>query len=224
MGAPQFEGTVALMRKNTAFTLIELLVVIAIVAILAAILFPVFARARRSAYRTQCISNLRQLGNAMQQYTEDWSGRFPSAYCDDACRELGVHPCLKEAMWAYAPVENLWRCPQDIGETWPLGPDGFRRRTKPFWTFVYIGSSYGWPGRSWGGYSRSELGGKPVSYVKAPALTQVIFEARPWHGNYRPDDSAAACPGLFNILYCDGHVAQRTNAQWVNDEKLAFPP
>ena len=61
-----------------AFTLIELLVVIAILALLAAILFPVFARAREQARRTACLSNLRQLGLALRMYGDDHDGGFPN--------------------------------------------------------------------------------------------------------------------------------------------------
>jgi len=57
--------------------LIELLVVIAIIAILAAILSPVFARAREKARQTSCLSNLKQLGLAFLQYAQDYDGRFP---------------------------------------------------------------------------------------------------------------------------------------------------
>lgn len=63
-----------------AFTLIELLVVIAIIAILASILFPVFARARENARRTSCVSNLKQLGLGMMQYTQDYDERYPRGY------------------------------------------------------------------------------------------------------------------------------------------------
>jgi prepilin-type N-terminal cleavage/methylation domain-containing protein len=64
-------------RKPTGFTLIELLVVIAIIAILAAILFPVFARARENARKASCASNLRQLGLAVLQYSGDYDECYP---------------------------------------------------------------------------------------------------------------------------------------------------
>ena len=62
---------------RTAFTLIELLVVIAIIAILAAILFPVFARARENARRSSCQSNLKQIGLGVIQYTQDYDEKYP---------------------------------------------------------------------------------------------------------------------------------------------------
>lgn len=65
--------------KRNAFTLIELLVVIAIIAILASILFPVFARARENARRTSCLSNLKQIGLGIMQYTQDYDERLPQA-------------------------------------------------------------------------------------------------------------------------------------------------
>ncbi len=67
-------------KKRTGFTLIELLVVIAIIAILAAILFPVFARARENARRASCQSNLKQIGLGIMQYTQDYDEKYPFYY------------------------------------------------------------------------------------------------------------------------------------------------
>src|SRR5690348_12135480 len=64
-------------RSHAGFTLIELLVVIAIIAILAAILFPVFARAREQARRSVCKSNMKQIGLAMAMYLQDYDQMFP---------------------------------------------------------------------------------------------------------------------------------------------------
>jgi prepilin-type N-terminal cleavage/methylation domain-containing protein/prepilin-type processing-associated H-X9-DG protein len=68
------------MLRRRGFTLIELLVVIAIIAILAAILFPVFARAREKARQTSCLSNVKQLGLGIMMYTQDYDESFPPTY------------------------------------------------------------------------------------------------------------------------------------------------
>src|SRR6202035_4755634 len=67
-------------KKASGFTLIELLVVIAIIAILAAILFPVFAQAREKARQTACLNNLKQMGTAIAMYTQDYDENLPGWY------------------------------------------------------------------------------------------------------------------------------------------------
>src|SRR6185503_13635069 len=66
-------------RAGGGFTLVELLVVIAVIAILAALLFPVFAQARESARKANCLSNQRQLGAAIAMYTQDYDEQLPNA-------------------------------------------------------------------------------------------------------------------------------------------------
>src|SRR5512143_2038897 len=68
------------MRSRNGFTLIELLVVIAIIGILAAMLFPVFARARESARKIQCLSNVKNIAMAYQMYLSDYDKLFPSEH------------------------------------------------------------------------------------------------------------------------------------------------
>jgi prepilin-type N-terminal cleavage/methylation domain-containing protein/prepilin-type processing-associated H-X9-DG protein len=92
-------------KQRRAFTLIELLVVIAIIAILAAILFPVFAQARDKARQTQCISNARQIGTATLMYAQDYDETYPSSH-------WGIYYLLVQP---YAKNKNLWRCPSISG-------------------------------------------------------------------------------------------------------------
>ncbi len=91
------------MRKR-GFTLIELLVVIAIIAILAAILFPVFAKAREKARQTSCLSNTRQLGTAVMAYTQDYDERLPGAAPLDW--RLFGSPYNQPAHWVWCEPGN----------------------------------------------------------------------------------------------------------------------
>jgi prepilin-type N-terminal cleavage/methylation domain-containing protein/prepilin-type processing-associated H-X9-DG protein len=98
------------MKNRYAFTLIELLVVIAIIAILAAILFPVFASAREKARSTSCLSNEKQLGLGFMQYTQDYDEQFMPA--DNATVGMLGHG-WGSRVYPYVKSAHVYQCPDD---------------------------------------------------------------------------------------------------------------
>lgn len=114
--------------RRSAFTLIELLVVIAIIAILAAILFPVFAQARESARMSSCLSNMKQLGLSWNMYAQDYDEVYPLSrsvgYPDNSRGDCGVWPeqvmdtGTKKLTWKdetqpYIKNKQIYRCPSN---------------------------------------------------------------------------------------------------------------
>ena len=95
--------------KTQGFTLIELLVVIAIIALLAAILFPVFARARENARRASCQSNLKQIGLGFMQYSQDHNERLPVTISSDNRYPGG----WAGPLWPYVKSKQVYKCPSD---------------------------------------------------------------------------------------------------------------
>lgn len=112
-------------HRSKGFTLIELLIVIAIISILAAILFPVFARARENARRTSCLSNLKQLGLAVMQYTQDNDEKYPMAYIATGQTTSPIgKPVWANTVWfwqeivyPYVKSEQVYACPSSINQT-----------------------------------------------------------------------------------------------------------
>lgn len=104
-------------RRHSAFTLIELLVVISIIAILAAILFPVFGRARENARRSSCQSNLKQIGLGITQYLQDYDEKMPnSAFGPGVAATQNtstVYYKWMDAIFPYIKSEQLFVCPSD---------------------------------------------------------------------------------------------------------------
>jgi prepilin-type N-terminal cleavage/methylation domain-containing protein len=115
------------MKNRRGFTLIELLVVIAIIAILAAILFPVFAQAREKARQTSCLSNLKQIGLAFKMYVQDFDERWPQCdplpngtCCSDGQtlqtgRDFGYPGWISNGLIPYTKNQALYICPDVQG-------------------------------------------------------------------------------------------------------------
>jgi prepilin-type N-terminal cleavage/methylation domain-containing protein/prepilin-type processing-associated H-X9-DG protein len=146
--------------KRRAFTLLELIVVISIIAILASILFPLFARARETARRSYCASNLSQVGVALNMYAQNYDGRFPP---DD--NEFGP-------LYPYTSNIDVFYCPSDSAEHYWEMKAVENNRSKLMFTDpetpVKTYSSYVYKG----GLTNEDRADTPIA-----------GEARTWHGD-----------------------------------------
>lgn len=116
-------------RSHRGFTLIELLVVIAIIAILAAILFPVFAKAREKARQASCLSNVRQLMMAAQMYVQDYDDTMVlSAHRPPTGQPPSGSPIWSAYLMPYTKNEQVFVCPSGRGQGWFVSTWGQRGR------------------------------------------------------------------------------------------------
>ena len=130
------------MHRKRGFTLIELLVVIAIIAILAAILFPVFAKARENARKSNCLSNCKQIGNAVMMYVQDYDEMLPFGQTDSAPVTYVIHslPTGTSVLSPYVKNGNIAACPSQ--KTYASGY-GWNYPHMPYRTFYAGGFSVG---------------------------------------------------------------------------------
>jgi prepilin-type N-terminal cleavage/methylation domain-containing protein/prepilin-type processing-associated H-X9-DG protein len=156
--------------KRAGFTLIELLVVIAIIAILAAILFPVFAQAREKARQSTCLSNQKQLNTGMSMYIQDYDERFPNwrTLVTKSADNPNAKVTWVENMQPYCKNKNIWICPSDniSAEAKALSLGGGTVAVNSYWLNAYV--------FRWSGSSPTSPPSVTLSEINYPA-TSIIF-------------------------------------------------
>ncbi|GBC95128.1 hypothetical protein HRbin16_00915 [bacterium HR16] len=207
--------------KKRAFTLIELLVVIAIIAILAAILFPVFARAREQARKTTCLSNMKQIGLAISMYLQDYDEKFP-AWSDQCAHDpfgnivppgkCGSDTEIAFFRWAiltqpYIKNAQMFLCPSYPDNFWKWGG------------WIYTDCYNPWPPAGFKGLSYdfklalavAARCGRKLASIDKPAQTFVAYENSPVHAEKSVPFWSCTDPVSFtrmgmNATFVDGHA------------------
>lgn len=212
-------------RLRRGFTLIELLVVIAIIAILAAILFPVFAKAREKARQTACLAHLKQIGTAVLMYAQDYDELYPINYQDAASgpgTAAQIPLTWPNRLMPYIKNSQVYRCPSD-GRTPHVDFPGCRP----------ILQSYCWNRRlgmdlpAWGYWDVVSM-----AQVAAPAQCAMLWDdsadwlSAGWGGAFNtldsPDWAGSFDPEVLkgrhndgdNFMFADGH------AKWIHTRSL----
>lgn len=216
-------------KSHSAFTLIELLVVIAIIAILAAILLPVFAQAREKARMAGCLSNLKQIGLAVMMYNQDYDEHYPD------CKSWGrmwtgewvANPSnpdslryMPDLLTPYVKNKDVWFCPT-VGKDgaafgfWGSPPGGLdpaaANGTTYLWANGTAACTLSNPIR-WG----TNVSGIAEAAVVAPAVAPLVHDI-PYHGGDIGISSKTFHMGGINVTYADGHAKYYGNIHPTED-------
>jgi len=198
-----------LSRPRRGFTLIELLVVIAIIAILAAILFPVFAQAREKARAASCQSNVKQLTMGLLMYAQDYDEGLPRHcgccphYTSGVSTLAMYHPCWAGAVFGYVKNAGLYMCPSAprtayMGDYEVPGTDGLR--------YPRVPRSYGF---------NIEMSWQRIATVKYPAELILLADSTYNAASQGPRDSRDdCCPGTGYIAPAPRSGCCADNAPW----------
>jgi prepilin-type N-terminal cleavage/methylation domain-containing protein/prepilin-type processing-associated H-X9-DG protein len=183
------------MKTKRGFTLIELLVVIAILAVLAALLFPVFANAREKARRTTCLSNLRQIGLAALNYEQDNDGDVVPLARGDGRKDILI---FADLLAPYTKSPDIWVCPSDDPFLFTHLRDGLPEGTGPNHRILpisYAGNS--WDGRSSGLCGTTELYGAMEDFYESLIFNEIA--PRTEYDFISPSDTVLVVDGPVGI-------------------------
>jgi len=191
-----------------AFTLIELLVTIAVIAVLIGIMVPALNKARGSARRTLCASQLRQVGVGLRQYLNDHNDRFPYA---SYMPSIGPYPLAGDRPIFIADVlkpdvgdAKAFQCPNDSADDARLAPNAGRSY------FDSEKSSYQYRDERFvflGGQTLAQVAARIEQFTGQPVADntiRILWDYKAFHG-------PAGSPGAKRYLYVDGHVADFEN-------------
>jgi general secretion pathway protein G len=221
-----------------AFTLIELLTALGIIALLTAVLVPVFFLARGKARDSTCISNLQQIGAAVALYAQDNDQQFP--YGNDPTDsntniwQLGTGefwplahnlPPLTQVLSPYIKDKEVWHCPADTGydaiDTYSFYPLNARPTS-----YDAFGTSYDYhtllalEHKTIAGVAGYDSNTPPGEH--GPAEIPMIFDGYGhWHAS---GDYLDLASGRYNVLHVDGHVKQLTTQTLIDEESYSLDP
>ena len=224
-------------RNRRGFTLIELLVVIAIIAILAAILFPVFARARENARRASCSSNLKQIGLGVIQYVQDYDEQYPpsgGAVVTDPANPPSSDGGGSFGNWAqriqpYVKSTQLFACPSNpSNKQFMAGTGTAAAPAVPNYPAIPISYAcnthyFGWtPARP---VAEAVVNSPSIKIMIAETTTnQGSMGAADWNGgNIWSDRGFGGHLGTMNFLFGDGHVKSLRQTSRLPWARLPIP-
>jgi len=226
------------MKTKSAFTLIELLVVIAIIAILAAILFPVFAKVREKARAVSCLSNEKQIGLGMVQYTQDYDEAMVKGwYGVNGYQGSDPTPASEKYKWMdaiypYTKSQQIYNCPSFSGNKYVYYKNLTGQSTSNYGSYA-INDSYYQTGDGQTSPAGNDVDVLTLAAIALPSSTYLVLEG---NGDYETawaskattftKGTDAGVPALIsstagarayarhiertNVVFCDGHAKALT--------------